>query len=117
AADQARGAGIGAAGWRLRQPEQPAAVADQYFLKRRLGNLPGRQLLQTPLRLDEGVIAAEQELVLQSALHVSQYLARNVARRPARDVDVDVRLVQRHRQQLDVPRIPKVRRDHVEVWK
>src|SRR5713226_6170003 len=97
----------------LRQPEQPLAVADQQLLKHRFWDLQRPQLVQASLGLDERVVAPENKLVLQPVLQVAHDLRRDVPRRPARDVDVDVRLVQGHRQQLRVPWITEVGRDDV----
>src|SRR5207247_1343235 len=67
--------------------------------------------------LDEGRVAAEQELILEPALHVAYDLGRDVARRRPGDVDGDVGLVQGHREQLQVPRVAEMRGDDFEVGK
>ena len=84
-------------------------------MKRGLRDVHRRQLVQAALRLDERIVASEHELVLQAALHLADHLRRDVLRGPARDVDVDVGLVQSHRQQLEVPGIAEVRGDHVQT--
>src|SRR5712692_91738 len=72
----------------LRESEQPLAVAEQDFLKHRFGEVHAAQLVEAALWVDEGIVAAEDELVLQPAFHVAHHLGRDVAGRPAGDVDV-----------------------------
>src|SRR2546425_9505961 len=63
----------------------------------------GIDLFQDASRLDEGVIAAEECPILQPAADLTHQLRRVIARRPAGELDVDVGLVQRHRDQFQVP--------------
>src|SRR5919198_19046 len=52
---------------------------------------------------DHGVVGAEQYLVLEQRVGVLDQLRREVIRRPAGQVDVHLRLVQRDRQRLVLP--------------
>src|SRR5207249_8774255 len=98
-------------------PSSRLPLSTSTFLQHGLWDVQGLQLIQAPLRLDEGRVAAEQELILEPALHVAYDLGRDVARRRPGDVDGDVGLVQGHREQLQVPRVAEMRGDDFEVGK
>ncbi len=70
------------------------------------------QLGQAAFRRDEREVAAPYELPGQPALELAGDLGRDPLRRPAGNVDVDVGLVQRHRDQVHVPGPAEVRGHH-----
>ena len=65
--------------------------------------------VEAALRGEEREVAAPQELPGQPAAHLADHLGRDAPRRPARDVDVDVGLVQRDGGQVQVPGPAEVR--------
>ena len=70
---------------------------------------------QPAVRGDDRVVRAEQDLVLQQGVRVPDELRREVLRRPAGQVDVDVRLVRGDRERLVLPGERRVREDDPQV--
>src|SRR5438132_4888528 len=117
----------GSAEWRLIEfelQESRGILAQDLHL--RLGfQRQGVELFEDPSRLDEGVVAAEEGSILQPAADLAHQLLGVVARGPTPELDMDVRLVQRHRDQLQVPgpaemcsdnlQLRKARRHHVQM--
>ena len=66
---------------------------------------------QPAVRGDHRVVRAEQHLPLQERVRVLDELGREVLRRPAGEVDVDLRLVHGDRDRLVLPRERRVRED------
>ena len=66
------------------------------------------------IRRDERIVGAEQHPVAQQRVGVLDQLRREVLRRPAGQVDVDLRLVHRHRERLVLPRERGVREHDLE---
>src|SRR6202043_3990807 len=75
------------------------------------------QLFDDARRLEEWVVAAKERAILEASADLTGQLFGVIARRPARELDKDIRLVQRHRDQLEVPGPAKVRRDNRQVRK
>src|SRR4030081_977675 len=72
-------AGGGAAGRLLRSAaQQPGPVPEQQLLPDRLRDVQGSQLFEASLRPDEGVVAAEKELVLEAGSQLPDHLSRDV---------------------------------------
>ena len=66
---------------------------------------------QPAVRRDQRVVRSEQHLVLEQRVRVLHERRREVLRRPARQVDVDRRLVQADRDGFVLPRERRVRHD------
>ena len=76
-----------------------------------------REVLEPAVRRDQRIVGAEQHLGLELRVRVLHQLRRKVFRRPARQVDVDVRLVQADGQRLVLPRPGRMRDDDRHVGK
>ena len=73
------------------------------------------EVAQPAVRGDQREVRAEQHLVLELGVRVADQVLREVLRRPAGEVDVDVRLVDRDRQRLVLPRERRVGEDDVQL--
>ena len=81
------------AGGVLLEHQRPHLVVDLELL----------EVAQPAVRRDHRVVRAEQDLVLEQRVRVLDQLGREVLRRPARQVDVDLRLVHGDRERLVLP--------------
>src|SRR6202043_3595017 len=75
------------------------------------------ELFDDARRLEEWVVAAKERAILETSADLTGQLFGVIAPRPAREFDKNIRLVQRHRDQLEVPGPAKVRRDDRQVRK
>ena len=90
-------------------PSSAAALSRRTALATSGGQLEPVELGQAGLRVEHRVVGAEAELPAQPARDLALDLVRQVAVLPAADVEVDVGLVQRHGDGLEVPRPADVR--------
>src|SRR5690606_12761753 len=113
----------GAVPSRARRPWSAYAIEsqglDRVLLEDQVVNLGpevGRlEVLEPAIRRDERKVGAEQHLVLELAVRIAHELFREILRRPAGEIDVNVRLVQANRQRLVLPGPGRVRDDHRHV--
>ena len=88
----------------LSQPEQPPGVL---LHDQRPDLVADRDLLEVghpPVRRQQRVVGPEQHLVLQQRVRVLNQVRREILRRPAGQIDVDLRLVQADGDRLVLPR-------------
>src|SRR5690606_2154940 len=93
------------------QAEQPGGVLLQDERPYVGPNVDLLEVRQPAVRRDHGVVRTEQYLALEQGVGVLDKQWREVLRRPTGQVDVDLRLVQRHRQRLLLPGEGGVRHD------
>src|SRR4051812_13490798 len=80
-----------------------ARVGLQYFRPDLVANIELGKIRQPAVRRDHRPVRAEQHLVLQDGVDVAHQDRREIFRRPAGEIDVDVRFVGRDRQSLFLP--------------
>src|SRR6185312_6768321 len=105
----------------MREPwlytQNPPRVGLQYLGPDFLADVEFGKIRQPAVRRDDRPVRAEQHLVLQNRIDVAHQDRRIICRRPAREVDIDVRLVGRDRQRLFLPREGGMREDDLEIRK
>ena len=102
--------------FKQRRRDRAAGAAFSFSTSGRTSSLD-RELLevgQPPVGSDQRVVRAEQHLVLQLRVRVSDQVLGEVLRRPAGEVDVDVGLVHGDRERLVLPGEGGVGEDDVE---
>ena len=106
--------GLAVLGYR---PSRAAAFSLQDRVRDVRRQLEPVELGQARLRVEHRVVGPEAELPAQPARDLAAHLLGQVAVLPAADVEIDVGLVQRHRDGLEVPRPADVREHdpHVRV--
>ena len=104
--------GLAVLGYR---PSRAAAFSLQDRVRDVRRQLEPVELGQAGLRVEHRVVGPEAELPAQPARDLAPHLLGQVAVLPAADVEVDVGLVQRHRDGLEVPRPADVREHDLHV--
>src|SRR5882672_3522890 len=99
------------------QLQDPFGVAVIEFFPERVRETELVPLLEQPLVRDARIVTAEHHLVLQPSAHVAHKRLRQISRRPARHLPIDIALVQRDRGGFFDPRVSRMRHDNGERGK
>src|ERR1700733_7539398 len=102
--------------WRLRELEKSRRILFENERAHLVLDLDFLEVGQPALRTDHRPVGTEKHLLLEKRVAVLDENLRKILRRPARQVDVDVRLVVGDSERLFLPREGRMGHDNRHVW-